>query len=272
MVKTWALVLLGLGGVMVLGGIVAIGFGGFSAVPDDITENDPVFEMEGPGEATFSLNELQFYEVFVQGADENTADVSVIDSAGDEVLEPCADTTCFDGNGWTHVGTLNLFAPGQATFNVTGQVNVAVYEQDLGAAFAGILGGGAACCLGSILGLVGLIGLFTGGGGEQPAQIVVLPGQMPGQQPGMEQQGGWAPQGGGAAPVPAPAPAAPTPAAPMSQAPQQPSDPWGTGLPQQPQQAQQPQRDQWGNPLPPHQAQQPQQPAVPQDDFANRGW
>ncbi len=156
---------LGLGGVMLLGSIIAVVAGGGSFM-GDLVENPSGTEMWTGTSPTTYEGELSFmgmYYVFVEEG--STVEVELVDSDADSRFYPCEeDESCdlIEWAGYTYVGNIVVYVEGTWQVNFTGDGDVMIREQhiDLSGAVAFSMGCWGICCSILVLGL-GLIFVFA---------------------------------------------------------------------------------------------------------------
>ncbi len=169
--KTAPKITLILGGIMLVGSIIAVVVGFGSADLD----GEEVFSGDAPTTWAAELDYMSIYDVYV----EDGSDVSVeIENGGqDNAFVPCAGIEC-DANsrvGYQFVGTLQVIDSGLYEVSFDGTGSVVVYEIEAGGLIAAGLGFWCGCCSLLVL-IIGFIMALVMKD-NQVAQVVVMPGQ-----------------------------------------------------------------------------------------------
>ena len=156
---------LGIGGVILLGSIIAMIVGG-SSFADDIAENpDGTEKWTGTSPTTYTgeFYMMAQYSVFVENG--STVDVRVVDTNASNYFESCGEWDDCDSKtlpGYDYVGDIIISNDGTFDIEFSGEGEIMIREQEipLGGMMALIGGFYGICCSVCVLGL-GVIFIFA---------------------------------------------------------------------------------------------------------------
>jgi hypothetical protein len=156
---------LGLGGILLIGSIVAMVVGGGSFMEDFVDNPNGTEKWQGDAPTTYEGNFSVYSLYFVFIEDGSTIDVELVNGDNNSRFIPCTENEDCEFYGWagyTYIGDISVYEEGTWSVEFTGSGKVMIRETtiDVGGAMAMSGGFFGICCSCFIL-ILGFIFIFT---------------------------------------------------------------------------------------------------------------